>query len=89
MIEIMQNDGRPVAGQTFSLICNVSRLNDSAASNNITWSKDEVVIEMGDTLIFPSLNLSNAGRYTCEVSLARACYDLHIASKFIFIVPWL
>ena len=85
IIEIKENDGPPVVGQTFSLICNVSWLN---TSDEITWSRGGDITRMGDTLTFQPLRLSDAGQYTCEVSSmvqAKAYHNLLITSKLILI----
>jgi hypothetical protein len=65
-IQIYDSGYLPMAGDQYSLTCNVSI--------NVTsyqWKKDGQVIpnKTGDVLLFPSLLLSNAGEYTCEVEV--------------------
>ena len=57
-----------MAGQSYNLTCNVSE------PTNVTmisyqWKKEGGPLdnETGETLVFSSLHLSDAGNYTCEI----------------------
>ena len=87
----------PVPGVAFEFICNVSVVDRLIVSPEITWSKvagsinnplpeDDISVESFRTdnelsLLFASLNSSDAGRYTCdavvkisEINITRSSY---------------
>lgn len=59
----------PTIGQNYSLTCTVSE----AGSSSLTyqWKKAGIALvnETRQTLLFASLRLSDAGQYTCEVTV--------------------
>ena len=58
----------PIPGQSYSLSCEVSGA--SAPVSAYQWRRDDTVLsETGQTLSFSSLSLSDAGQYTCQVSV--------------------
>ena len=65
----------PTAGQSYSLTCTVSRADDLDTSYQ--WSRNGVDIngETSATLSFPSLSLSYAGSYICEVTVSSTLLD--------------
>ena len=72
-ITIMDDDVVPRAGVSHTLTCNVT------AVVNVTtykWRKNNTTLpgEQDQLLTFPSLSLSNAGHYTCEVAVASKTY---------------
>ena len=57
------------------LTCGISNVMVNVTT--YTWSKDGTVLtgEGGESLIFPSLLLSSAGVYTCEVDVLTRTYS--------------
>ena len=56
----------PTAGQNYTLTCSVS----GASVTNYQWRKNSTMVsETGPTLSFYALRLSDAGQYTCEVTV--------------------
>ena len=75
----------PELGQNYTLTCNVS-----VHVTSYNWTKDGKVLEgeVNGTLFFPSLNLSSAGPYACEVIVNSTTYradnrSILLASKFL------
>ena len=82
VVEILTN-GLAQPGEQYMLNCTVSVVDRFIVSPVITWTKrsasstisiSPVNMVVSDTMMslllnFPSLNTSNAGQYTCEVSL--------------------
>ena len=82
MITVSRSSSDPVPGDLFELVCNVSVVDRLIVSPEITWSKvsgsinnplpeDDISVESFRTdnelsLLFASLNSSDAGRYTCD-----------------------
>ena len=68
----MINDGgaTPNVGQSYSLTCSVGGGN----VGSYQWRKDGAVLhgQTGGVLSFSSLTLSDAGRYTCEITVTAA-----------------
>ena len=64
----VSDDGTPTVGQSYSLTCSVS----GASVTTYQWRKDGSVLQ-GETteirLSFSPLRLSDAGQYTCEVTV--------------------
>ena len=81
------SDSQPVVGQGYNLFC--------IASINVTgyqWRKNGQIIqeEMQQILVFPSLNLSDAGNYTCEVIINSNNYtadnkSIILESRFVIV----
>ena len=72
----ISDDGTvPSVGQSYTLICNVT-----ANTSTYTWRKDnEVLVGKRERLLtLPSLNLSSAGEYFCEVTVASTPYRSEI-----------
>ena len=68
----MINDGgaTPTAGQSYALTCSVNE----ATVSSYQWRKDGAVLQGQTTevLSFSPLRLSDAGRYTCKVTVTAA-----------------
>ena len=65
-IEISDGGVTPTVGGTYTITCSVSGVNITTYQ----WKKDGVMLyEKGPTISFSSLNLSDAGLYTCAVAL--------------------
>ena len=64
---VVSGDGTPTAGQSYTLTCSVS----GASVTTYQWRKDGSVIqgETTEMLSFSPLRLSDAGQYTCEVTV--------------------
>ena len=83
--------GTIVAGQSCTLVCSVSGVGSSnLATISYQWTKnnDTAQTHVGnntDTLAFPSLRLSDAGQYTCRVTVGSEMYGyteyIHIQSE--------
>ena len=71
-IQIHDSGYSPMAGEYYYLTCNVSTIVTS-----YLWKKNSQKIfnKTGDILLFPSLLLSDAGEYTCEVEVNSANYS--------------
>ena len=58
----------PALGGSYSLTCEVS--GTSSPVSTYQWRRDGTVIsEIGQTLSFSSLSLSDAGQYICRISV--------------------
>ena len=68
----MINDGgaSPTVGQSYSLTCSVS----GGIVSSYQWRKDGTVVQGQTTevLSFSTLRLSDAGRYSCEITVTAA-----------------
>ena len=79
----VSGDGTPTAGQSYTLTCSVS----VASVTTYRWRKNVSVIQAETTemLSFSPLRLSDAARYTCEVTVNSMTLtddeDLVIMSK--------
>ena len=68
---VASGDGTPTAGQSYTLTCSVS----GASVTTYQWRKNGTMIsETGPTLSFSPLRLSDAGGYTCEVTVDSMTY---------------
>lgn len=71
-VQIVESGGRPVAGQSYSLTCNVS---DPTNVTSYHWKKEQVPLELStaaatdETLTISSFGFTDIGNYTCEVFL--------------------
>ena len=66
MTVAVSGDGIPAAGQSYTLTCSVS----GASVTTYQWRKDGTVLsETRPILSFSPLRLSDAGQYTCEVTV--------------------
>jgi hypothetical protein len=67
-VQIRDNGATPSLGQSYSLTCGVTGTSDPVSSYQ--WRKDGTVLsETGQTLSLSPLSLSDAGQYTCQVSV--------------------
>ena len=68
----MISDGgaTPTVGQSYSLTCSVS----GATVSSYQWRKDGAMLQgqMARVFSLPSLRLSNAGRYSCAITVTAA-----------------
>ena len=80
-----------MAGQNCTLSCTVTGLNSSDSTITYQWMKNNGThqIQIGnnsDTLSFSSFRLSDAGQYTCQVTVDSEMYGyseyIHIQSKY-------
>ena len=71
----ISSTGAPVAGQRYSLTCNIISGIDGIADSRITykWTKDNgtktQIQTYSNVLSFSSLKLSDGGLYTCQIAL--------------------
>lgn len=71
-VQINDNGITPTLAQRFDLSCNVS----GASTDTYQWKKDGTVLhETGPTLSMQSLKLSDAGQYTCNVTIDQDVYS--------------
>ena len=79
----VSGDGTPTAGQSYALTCSVS----GASVTTYQWKKDGSVIQSETTemLSFSPLRLSDAGQYTCGVTVNSMTHtddmSINITSK--------
>ena len=67
-VQITGSVATPALGRNYSLTCEVSGTSDPVSSYQ--WRKgDTMFSEAGPTLSFSSLSLSDAGQYTCQVTV--------------------
>lgn len=71
-ITIGDNGALPMVNRSYTLTCYVNVM----TVTTYTWKKNNELLpnEQESTLMFPSLNLSNAGEYTCEVNVLSRIY---------------
>ena len=89
--------GTPVAGQSYSLTCNIISGTNGIADSRITykWTKDNgtktQIRIYSNVLSFSSLKFSDGGLYTCEIDLnstvlirnatAKTTHNLEVSSE--------
>ena len=88
-----------IGGQGFSLSCVVSEAENLSPTISYNWIKDNgtriLVDSHGSILSFPSLRLSDAGQWSCQVivdspylrddlSVISTTFDIHLQGKFSF-----
>ena len=72
-------------GESYTLTCHVHGTDNAVTAYR--WMKDDTLLsnEMQATLFFSSIRLSDAGKYTCEVTIESKKYstdeEITIASK--------
>ena len=71
-VEIIGSAAMPIAGESYSLTCNVS----GVSVTTYQWRKDGTVLAQNrQSLFFSSLRLSDAGHYTCNASVNSVMYS--------------
>ena len=74
-----------MAGQSYNLTCNVS---EPATVTSYQWKKEGDRLDaLNKILIFPLLELFDAGNYTCEVNVTMNQSTQTIFSNIWIIVP--
>ena len=64
------DSGRPLTpGQSYSITCELTGVNGSITPSTYQWKTDGTLVSTEQTLSFSPLRLTDAGRYTCQVSL--------------------
>ena len=72
LIQVRDGEATPIAGQYYTLMCDSSWANIGAYQ----WRKDSTVLsERGSTLSFSPLSLSDAGHYTCTITVNSVNYS--------------
>ena len=90
IVHVSDCGGTIVAGQNCTLSCTATGLTTSNPTITYQWMKNNGThqIQVGNnshTLSFPSLRLSDAGQYTCQVTVDSEMYGyseyIHIQSE--------
>ncbi len=90
LVHINDCGGIIVAGQNCTLVCSVSGIGSSNPTITYRWIKNNgtAPIQVGgnsNMLVFSSLRLSDAGQYTCQVTVGSEMYGyteyIHVKSK--------
>jgi hypothetical protein len=69
-VQVTGSVATPALGQSYSLTCEVVGASGPIAPSAYQWRKDGTVVSTGSTLSFSTpLSLSDAGQYTCQVSV--------------------
>ena len=74
---ITETTTTPTIGQSFTLSCTLSGVENTLQGSTYQWKKDGVIINgrVERTLSFSSLTLSDAGQYFCMVTLNAVEYS--------------
>ena len=82
---------KPIAGQSYNLTCSVQGAKNLDSSITYQWIKNDIIRQNSSTLSFSPLRLSDAGVYTCRVTVssdyldndltANSSISLNISSK--------
>ena len=90
LVHINDCGGIIVAGQNCTLVCSVSGIGSSNPTISYQWIKNNGATQTqvgsnSNTLAFSSLRLSDAGQYTCRVTVGSEMYGyteyIHIKSE--------
>ena len=75
IVQIVHDE--PTVGQSYTLTCSISGA--TTADTNYHWEKNgNQLSHNGPTLSFsPLIRLSDAGRYTCDISISSFSYKNH------------
>ena len=77
-IQIMitgSDKAEPIAGQSYNLTCSVLGAENLDSSINYQWIKNDIIRQNSSTLSFSPLRLSDAGVYTCRVTVSSDYLD--------------
>jgi hypothetical protein len=89
-VHINDCGGTIVAGKNCTLVCSVSGIGSSNPTIAYQWTKNNgsAPIQVGgnsNMLVFSSLRLSDAGQYTCQVTVGSEMYGyteyIHVKSE--------
>lgn len=74
LLIMVLNGAPPTPGQDYSLTCELSGVN-SSFTPTYQWKKDGAVVSAERMLSFSPLRLTDAGRYTCQISLVGMVFS--------------
>ena len=88
-VQITASGGRPVAGKSYNLTCNINISESTNVILSYQWSKNSEPIdsETNKVLVFPFLQLTDGGNYTCEVTVNQSTQTTTNESNVWIIVP--
>ena len=80
-IEVSGSGATPTAGQNYTITCSI--FGAEGFTPTYRWLKNgsSIASETDSTLYFPSLRLSNAGRYSCEVTVMSSLLSEDIVTS--------
>ena len=72
LVEVTPRSSTLVAGQNFSFTCTVKRANLSNSTISYEWLKGDMPVGTNSSLTFEILQLSDAGKYSCHVTVSSS-----------------
>ena len=89
LVTITGSTTTPTVGQSYTLTCTLSGGGDTLQTQGSTyhWRKNGAIIngQLEQTLSFSSLRLSDAGQYSCTVTMSAIVYS---ATKDVSLQGW-